>query len=72
MFNEDYYKPIKTKDAFSNNYIEYKSRGGKYKNLSLEDYLDIIRAYLRNMINNHKTPNSIIIEDSIHRNGKFS
>ena len=25
--NEDYYEPIKTKDAFNNNYIEYESRG---------------------------------------------
>ena len=53
--NEDYYKPIKTKGAFNNNYIEYESRGDKDKNLSLEDYLDIIRPFLRDMINNHKT-----------------
>ena len=58
LFNkidEDYYKPIKTKGAFNNNYIEYESRGDKDKNLSLEDYLDIIRPFLRDMINNHKT-----------------
>ena len=53
--NEDYYKPIKTKDAFNDNYIEYESRGDKDKNLSLEDYLNIIRPYLRDMIDNHKT-----------------
>ena len=29
--NEDYYKPIKTNDAFNNNYIEYESRGDKDK-----------------------------------------
>ena len=50
-----YYKPIKTKGAFNNTYIEYESRGDKDKNLSLEDYLDIIRPFLRDMINNHKT-----------------
>ena len=33
--NEDYYKPIKTKGAFNNNYIEYESRGDKNKNLLL-------------------------------------
>ena len=29
-------KPIKTKDAFNNNYIEYESRRDKNKNLSLK------------------------------------
>ena len=58
LFNkidEDYYKPIKTKGAFNNNYIEYESRGDKDKNLSPEDYLDIIRPFLRDMINNNRT-----------------
>ena len=69
--DEDYYKPIKTKGAFNNNYIEYESRGDKDKNLLLEHYLDIIRPYLRDMINNHKAPmklkdpTSIIIEDDL-------
>ena len=74
LFNkidEDYYKAIKTKGAFNNNYIEYESKGDKDKNLSPEDYLDIIRPYLRDMINNHKAPiklkdpTGIIIEDDI-------
>ena len=49
-------KPIKTKDPFNDNSIEYESRVDKNKNLSLEEYFDMIRAYLRDMINNHKTP----------------
>ena len=36
---EDYYKPTKTKSAFNNNYIEYKSRGDKDENLSLNNIL---------------------------------
>ena len=48
------YKPIKTKGAFNNNYVEYESRGNKNKNLLLEDYLDTIRPFLRDMINIHK------------------
>ena len=47
---------MKTKGAFKDNYIEYESRGDKDKNLSLEEYLDIIRPYLRDMINNYKAP----------------
>ena len=46
LFNkidENYYKPIKIKGAFINNYIKYESRGDKDKNLSPEDYLDIIK-----------------------------
>ena len=35
--------------------MEYESRGDKDRNLSLEDYLNIIRPFLKDMINNHKT-----------------
>ena len=49
------YRPKRTKDAFNDNYIEYESKGDKNKNLSPEDYLDIIKPFLRDMINNHKT-----------------
>ena len=52
--NEDYYKPIKTNRTFNDNYMEYESRGDKDRNLSLEDYLNIIRPFLKDMINNHK------------------
>ena len=58
LFNEitkeDYYEPIETKSAFDGNYIEYESRGDNNYNLSLEEYLNIIRPYLRDMIDNHK------------------
>ena len=53
--DEDYYKPIKTKSAFTGNYIEYESKGVKDKNLSPKEYLDIVRPYLRDLINDHKT-----------------
>ena len=56
--DEDYYKPIKTTNGFGdkNKYIEYESKGHKDKNLSPKEYLDLIRPYLSNIINNHKTP----------------
>ena len=56
-FDRDYYKPIRTNYGFAerrNNYIEYRSKGDKYENLSPEEYLDMIRPYLRDFINNHK------------------
>ena len=53
--DEDYYEQIITKGAFNNNCIQYESRGNKDKILTVNEYLDIIRPYLTNMINNHKT-----------------
>ena len=51
-FDRDYYKPIRTDDGFAgrrNNYIEYKSKGDRYENLSLEEYLKMIRPYWRDL-----------------------
>ena len=53
--DEDYYKPIKIKSASNGNYIKYESKGDKDKNLLPKEYLDIIRSYLSDMINDHKT-----------------
>ena len=58
MFESDeevYYKPFKIANAFIENYIEYDSNGEKDNMLSIEDYLDKIRQYLSDMINDHKT-----------------
>ena len=52
---KDYYKPIKIRNAFSNNYIEYESNADKDRTLPIEEYLDKIRPYLSNIINDHKT-----------------
>ena len=41
--------------AFNNNYIQYKSMGGKDKSLSIKEYIDVIRPYLSDVTNNHKT-----------------
>ena len=38
-----------------NNYIEYKSKGDRYQNLSPKEYIDMIRPYLKDLINNNKT-----------------
>ena len=53
--DEDYYKPIITNGAFDNYYIQYESMGDKSKNLSVKKYIDGIRPYLSDIINNHKT-----------------
>ena len=48
------YKPIIVKSAFKNKYIKYESNGDKDKILMPNEYLDMIRPYLVNMINYHK------------------
>ena len=56
-FDRDYYKPIRNDYGFAgkrNNYIEYKSKGDRYGNLSPEEYLQMIRPYLRDLKNDHK------------------
>ena len=45
--NDDYYKPILVKSSFDENYKCYESRGDKDKKLSIEQYLDMIRPYLK-------------------------
>ena len=55
QIKKDYYKSIRTGNAFSSNYIEYESNGDKDKNLSIYDYLDMVRQYLSDIINDHKT-----------------
>ena len=53
--DEDYSKLIKTKSAFNGNYIENESKGDKDKILLRKEYFDMIRQYLRDMINDYKT-----------------
>ena len=56
-FNSNYYKPIITDRGFDgreNNYKEYMSKGDRYENLSPKKYLNLIRPYLRDLINKHK------------------
>ena len=48
--DEDYYKPGRVSDFWNNNYIEYKSNGDKNRNLSLDEYLNKIEPYWRNII----------------------
>ena len=55
-FDRDYYKPIRTNDGFAGKkiFIEYKSKGDRYENLSPKKYLNMIRPYLRDLTNEHK------------------
>ena len=50
--NKDYYKPKLNKSGYNNNYIEYRSEGDKL--LTIEEYLDLIKPYLKELMNDHK------------------
>ena len=55
--DRDYYKPIRTDAGFAgrnDNYIEYTSKADRYENLSPKEYLNVIRPYLRKLINDRK------------------
>ena len=46
---EDFYKPERVSNFWNNNYIEYESNHDKDRNLSLYEYLNKIKPYLRNI-----------------------
>ena len=85
--NRDYYKPTVIDRGFAgevNNYIKYRSEGDKDEKLSPEEYLNMIRPDLRDLINKHKpveelnnnnnnnNNNSNNNNDTDGENGKFS
>ena len=53
--DEDYYKPIIANSAFNYNYIQYESKRNKDKILRISENLDMIKPYLNDIINDHKT-----------------
>ena len=53
--DEDHYKPIIARGAVNSSYIQYESKGDKEKNLSIKIYLNMIKPYLSDIINDHKT-----------------
>ena len=57
--DEYYYRTTKTKSTFNGNYIEYESKGDKDKNLTRKEYLNMIRPYLSDIIDDHKTPKNL-------------
>ena len=52
LFKISIYKPTIVKSGYNNNYIENRSEGDKL--LTIEEYLNLIEPYLRELINDHK------------------
>ena len=55
LVEEDYYKPTEVKSAFDGSYMLYESEGDKDSRLSIDKYFNIIRPYLKDMIDDHKS-----------------
>ena len=49
---EDYDQTVRVGNAWDNNYIESESNGDKYKTLSIKEYHDKIKLYLKDIIKN--------------------
>ena len=47
------YEPVLTKSGFEGNYLEYMSNGNN--SLSFDEYLELIKSYLNDLINVYKT-----------------
>ena len=52
LFNIVNYEPILIETGFDNNYLEYRSEGND--SLSFEEYLNLIKPYLNDLINTYK------------------
>ena len=53
---------LKTVRVFDNSYIQYESIGDKDKNLSIKEYIDIVRSYLIDIIKKRKENRKFITQ----------
>ena len=51
---KNYFKPVRTSNFWSNNYIEYECNSDRNKKLLVEEYFNKIRPYLKDIINKLK------------------
>ena len=70
--DDDYQKPVIINGAFNNNYIQYESKRNKDKISTIDKYLDMIRPYLWNITNDHKTQGESKIQLIVAINFKSS
>ena len=65
---ENYCKPVKVSNFWSNNYIEYEGNDDRNKTLSVEKYLNEIRTYLKDIINDLKKSDTWKIQLTLAKN----
>ena len=69
---ESYHKPVRVNNFWINNYIEYESNRDRNRTMSVEEYLNKIRLYLKDIITNLKKSNTWKIQLTIADNSIFS
>ena len=47
--NKDWYKPIRVGNFYSNNYIEFEGNGDRNQNLLIEEHLNKIKLYRKDI-----------------------
>ena len=65
---ENYYKPVRVNKSWSKIYIEYASNGDRNKALSVQEYLNKTRLYLKDILNNLKKSGTWKIQLTIANN----
>ena len=65
---ENNFKPVRVSNFWSDNYIEHESKGDRNKTLSVEEYLNKIRSYLKDLINNLKKSDTWKIQLTVANN----
>ena len=66
MIDKDYYKPKLNKSGYNKNYAQYESKGDKI--LSLKEYLNLIKKYLRELIEEYKQKGECKVQLTIEVN----
>ena len=59
---ENNYKPVGVANVYCNNYIEYGSNGDRDKTLSIKEYLDETKPYLKDMKLSMKFLNHLFLD----------
>ena len=65
---ENCYKPVRVSNFWSNDFIEYESNSYRNKTVWVEEYLNKIRRYLKDIINNLKKSDTWKIQLRIANN----
>ena len=63
--DDGYYKQKRLNNFWSNNYIKYESNGDRNKNLSLEEYCNKVKPYLKDIIIDLQTSDTWKIQATI-------
>ena len=65
---ENYHKSVRVSNFWSNSYTEYEVDGDRNKTLSVEEYLNKVNPYLKDIINNLKKSDTCKIQLAIANN----